>query len=169
MKFVEDNNIRKYKPNCINIKNRIRKISELKIRKPNGTPIIGVLSCVSQVAYVGSRQVPIVQTEVVRKTLGNRGTVLSHYQHQPTLVNLRFIRASLTDSYTCPRILFFVHFFIARRVRSDGKHRGVFDVFVGDQSGSDATPPTPTLFCDANFSSGDSFWGRDPDLGTVAS
>ena len=46
----------------------------------------------------------------------------------------------------------FVYFFIARRVWSDDKHRGIFEVFVGDASWSGATPPTLNLMRDPNVS-----------------
>ena len=60
-----------------------------------------------------------------------------------------------------------MHFFITRCVWNDGKHQGVFEVFVGDSIWSSATPPTSTLMCDTNnlepwpfLGSGPRFWNR---------
>ena len=47
-------------------------------------------------------------------------------------LNLRFIQPSLTKPYTGLRVSFLCIFFIGWREWIDGKHKDVFEVFVGD-------------------------------------
>ena len=105
--------------------------------------------------YTGQTSGVKVFRQSVPKSFINQPNWDHWYMSWPHLCHLRNIQSFhfdfsfqihnifiLTNPYTGPRVTIFVHFFIARRVWSDDKHQGVFEVFVGDSSWSGAISPT---------------------------